>query len=247
MRGSSPALAVEPLRRKAVPRPRAQLTSVDLEVVQEAVPVVARSTIPPPLPSKITRARRHRGPIPTPPTSRPELLDGVVTALGDLPFFETLVEASAYCLVTALKAVPALGGLALLRDEGSDEGGYRVVYARGPRAYELVRSRIAEDDATVAAALVRGGCTMLDYGEGRRPPERHVHFGDPWTAIVVPAQDEERCLAVFELVDPLDGRSLGDSARETLSAIARAFAEATRTLPRRVGDVFAPEQVGLID
>jgi hypothetical protein len=234
---------------------RATLRSVDLEDLddgddgeREAPP---RSTIPPPLPSRafrLARTNRHRAPIKTPRTSRPELLDGVVTALEDLTFFETLVEAASFCLVTAMRAVPSLAGLALLRDEtGEMGGGYVIVYARGPRACELVRTRVAEDDPSIGAALVRGGPVALEYGAGRTPPPRHAAFGDPWTALVVPVQDERRCLGAFELVDPLDGRALGDSARETLATIARGLIEFGHGRPQRLGNVFAPEQLGLED
>jgi hypothetical protein len=233
---------------------RTTLRSADLEDLDDERPAPPRSTIPPPLPSRafrLARANRHRAPIMTPRTSRPELLDGVVTALEDLAFFETMVEAASFCLVTAMRAVPSLAGLALLRDEATEMGGgYVVVYARGPRGYELVRTRVAEDDPAIGAALVRGGPVALEYGAGRTPPPRHTAFGDPWTAVVVPAQDERRCLGAFELVDPLDaldGRALGDSARETLATIARALVEFGQGRPQRLDNVFAPEQLGLED
>lgn len=271
MRGSSPALAVITPRARVVPRPRPRspapvvtpepppltnvppdndsepfdlarrnrLLSVDLEVLYDAARPPAKSTIPPPLPS-----RRHRARIDTPPTSRPELLDGVIAALDDLVFFETMVEAASFCLVTAMKAVPALAGLALLRDE---ERGYVVVYARGPRAFEVVRMRVGEDDPSIGASLVRGGPVVIEYGPQRPPPERHAGFGDPWTAFVVPVQEPHRCIGAIELLDPIDSKGLGDSARETLATIARRLAEFGRGRSARIGNVFAPEQVGLED
>ena len=225
MRGSSPALAlVAPPRVRIVPRPRPRnalppppvatplatsapdpdaepfdlaprpmLRSVDLEVIDDAGRA-PRSSLPPPLPS---RAHSVRAPMRTPPTSRPGVLDAIVAMLDDLRFFETNVQAAAFGLVAAMKAVPSLAGMALLRDESHDAsqdggGGYIVVYARGatPGALELVRSRVPEDDPAIGAALVRGGPVTLEYGEGRTPPWRHTAFGDPWTSVVVPVQDE---------------------------------------------------------
>jgi hypothetical protein len=192
----------------------------------------------------------------TPPTARPEVLDGIVAMLDDLPFFETTVQAAAFGLVAAMKAVPSLAGMALLRDESPDgSGGYVVVYARGatPGALELVRSRVPEDDTAIGAALVRGGPVSLEYGDGRRPPWRHTAFGDPWTSVIVPVHDEAapgRCLGSLELVDPTDGRPLDDFARDTLATIARRLVELRRGRPTRAGDlsnVFAPAQLGLED
>ncbi len=186
----------------------------------------------------------------------------MVTSLEDLSFFETMAEAAAFCLVTAMQAVPSLGGLAMLREEGGETGGYIVVYARGPRAHEIVRLRVGEDDASIGAALVRGGPVALEYGDGRRPPSRHTVFGEPWTTLVVPVQEPHRCLGAIELVDPIDGCTLGDSTREALATIARRLVEfgngngngnGNRTAPsqsrpwRSVGNVFAPEQLGLED
>jgi len=275
MRGSSPALAVITPRVRVVPRPtprtpvpiapkdrptvtnvpnvppdndssepidlvrRAMLRSVDLEVLYDGARAPAKSTIPPPLPS-----RRHRARLDTPPTSRPQLLDGVVADLEDLVWFETMVEAAAFCLVTAMKAVPCLAGMAVLRDE---ERGYVVVYARGPRSFDVVRMRVREDDPAIGAALVRGGPAVIEYGPERRPPVRYEAFGDPWTALVVPVQEPNRCIGSIELVDPTDSQGLGDSARETLATIARRLVEFGRGRTIRVGNVFAPEQVGLED
>ena len=225
MRASSPALALVP-RPTTVPRPR----------------IAPRSTIPPPLPS---RARRYRSPISTPPTSHPELLDEVVAALDDLPSFETMVEAVSCCVVTAMQAIPSLAGLAVMRDD--ERGGYVVVYARGPRAYEVVRTRVPEDDAAVVAALTSGGPVSIEYGSDRAPPERHALFGDPWTVFVAPAQSSERCLGVIELVDPIDGRAMGDSARHALATIARGLAEFAKGRTLSYDRVFAPEHLGLED
>src|ERR1019366_6957740 len=101
------------------------------------------------------------------------------------------------------------------------------------------------DDAIVGLALVRGGPVAVEYGSDTPPPGRHASFGDPWTALVAPIQLEERCIGVLELVDPLDGRTLGESARHALSTIAQHLAMFLRGREIVVRDAFAPEQVGL--
>lgn len=245
MRASSPALAR--LARPAVPRPtprarapRPTLRSVDLEVVTEAEAPSRRSSVPPPLP---TRARRNRAPGPR--LSRPELAEAVGTAMRDLPFFETAVEAASFCLATALAILPSLAGVALLRDP--DEGGYVVVYARGPRAADVVRLRVLDGDAAIGAAVAAGRPVALEYGSEAPPPERHAAFGDPWTALVAAVQGEERCVGALELVDPLDPGTLGESGRHALATIARHFADFLRGHDLVVRRAFAPEQVGLAD
>jgi hypothetical protein len=212
------------------------LRSIDLEVLDD---VPRRSTVPPPLPERArTRAQ-------TPATSHPEMVDTVFSALRDLTFFETAIEAASFGVVTAMCAVPALAGMALLRDE--EHGGYVVVYARGPRSYSVVRSRVGEDDPVVALALVRGGPVSVEYGSDRPAPERHASFGDPWSALAAPIQIEERCIGLIELVDPLDGRTLGESARHALATIAQHLANFIGGRTIVVESAFAPEQVGLED
>jgi hypothetical protein len=265
MRASSPALALV-TRTVAVPRPRPRpvvgpdatapyavtspdaspgssprptLRSVDLEILAQ-VTSPRRSSVPPPLPE---RAREYRSRTPTPRMSHPEMADAVFASLRDLAFFETPVEAASFGVVTAMRVLPSLAGLALLRDEV--RGGYAVVYARGPRSHAVVRSHVAEDDPFVGLALVRGSPLAIDYGSDTPPPERHARFGDPWTALVAPIVVDDRCVGVLELVDPLDGRTLGDSARHALSTIAQHLAVFLRGRPLDVRNAFAPEQVGL--
>jgi hypothetical protein len=241
MRASSPALAPRP--RLEVPRPAAKarpprptLRSVDLEVIAQ-VTEERRSSAPPPLPA------RARKPMPTPRSSHPEIVDHVFSTLRDLSFFETAVEAAAFCVCVAKKAIPSLAGLALLRDE--QQGGYVVVYARGPRAYAVVRTRVGEGDLVIGAALAHGGPRSLEYGDALRPPERHASFGDPWTALVAPVQGEERCVGAIELVDPLDGKTLGEADRQALATVALHLADFVRAHSLVVTRAFAPEQVGL--
>jgi hypothetical protein len=218
--------------------PRATLQSIDLESVAVAPP--RASSLPPPLPE---RARRER---PREPVgSRPEIVDRVFSSLRDLAFFETPVEAASFALVTALAAVPSLAGLALLRDD--EHGGYAVVYARGPRSHCVVRARIDDDDAAVGLALVRGGPVAIEYGSDLPPPERHAAFGDPWAAFAVPIRIGDCCIGFLELVDPLDGRMLGESARHALTTIADHVAALVGDRLLFPGLAFAPEQIGLED
>ncbi|HEX8789951.1 MAG TPA: hypothetical protein VF765_03300 [Polyangiaceae bacterium] len=209
---------------------------MDLEVIAQ-VTEERRSSAPPPLPP---RARKH---LPAPRASHPEIVDHVFSTLRDLSFFETAVEAAAFCVCVAMKAIPSLAGLALLRDE--KHGGYIVVYARGPRGYAVVRTRVPETDAAIAATLARGGPQSLEYGERLAPPPRHASFGDPWTALVAPVQGAERCVGAIELVDPIDGKSLGDADRQALATVAQHLADFVRSHDLVVARAFAPEQVGL--
>jgi hypothetical protein len=267
MRASSPAFALvsrsTPIPRprpKAVPSvdatseytlpstdptpantPRPTLLSVDLEVLAD-VDSRTRSTVPPPLPD---RAREYRQRATTPRLSHPEMADNVFSALRDLVFFETPVEAASFGVVTAMRALPSLAAMALLRDEA--HGGYVVVYARGPRSHTVVRTRVADDDPIVSLALVRGGPVSVEYGSDTPPPARHASFGEPWTALVAPITLEDRCVGVLELIDPLDGRTLGESARHALSTITQHLAMFLRGRDLVVSDAFAPEQVGLED
>jgi len=190
--------------------PRPTLLSVDLEVLAH-VDARRASTIPPPLPE---RAREYRQRATTPRRSHPEMADAVFSALRDLAFFETAVEAASFGVVTALRALPSLAAVALLRDE--EHGGFVVVYARGPRSHAVVRSR-------------------------------HASFGEPWTALVAPITLEDRCIGVLELIDPLDGRTLGESSRHALTTITQHLAMFLRGREMIVRDAFAPEQVGLED
>jgi hypothetical protein len=230
---------VVPTRSDVAPRPT--LRSVDLEYLGDVEPP-RRSSVPPPLPD---RARDFRRRASTPRTSHPELADAVFSALRDLVFFETPIEAAAFGVVTAMQVLPCLAGTVLLRQDDGD--GYVAVYARGPHAYKVVRSRVAEDDPIVGLALVRGGSVSIEYGSDTPPPARHAVFGDPWSALVAPIQLEERCVGVLELIDPLDGRSLGESGRHALATIAQHLALFLRDRRLVVDGAFAPRQVGLED
>jgi GAF domain-containing protein len=258
MSASSPALSLVQVRRplavprprprgKPVPRlgandtgPRATLRSVDLELVYDSERAAPRSTIPPPLPA---RARSDRAPIATPPTSRPELGDEVVATLGLLADCESAAEAASYCLVAAMQAIPSLAGVVVLRDD--ERGGYVVVYARGRQAHEAVRRRVDEMDPAIGQALVHGSPVAVEYGEERPPLERHAVFGDPWTVFVAPAQDQERCLGSVELVDPIGGPALGESARHALVTIARHLGDSAHGRRLAPSNVYAPEHLGL--
>jgi hypothetical protein len=208
---------------------------VDFEVLADEPP--RHATVPPPLPD---RARGHAR---RPALSHPEIPDTVFAGLRDLAFFETAIEAASFGLVTAMCALPSLAGLALLHDD--EQGGYVVVYARGPRSYTVVRSRVPEDDPVVSLALVRGGPVSVEYGSDRPAPARHAAFGDPWLALAAPILIDDRCVGVVELVDPFDGRTLGESARHALSTVAQHLAVFIGGRVIAVDSAFAPEQVGL--
>jgi hypothetical protein len=233
-------------RPPAAPVSRTTLRSVDVEDDANDGASCSSSppppSVPPPLPA---RARVYGQTAPTPRVSHPEIADEVFAALRDLAFFETAVEAASFGLVTAMRALPSLAGLAMLRD--TRRGGYVVVYARGPRSASVVRSRIAEDDPILGLSLARGGPTSVEYSTSQGIPERHALFGDPWSALIAPIQLGDQCIGALELVDPLDGRTLGESARHGLATIAHHLADFVRGLGPHisVANAFAPEQVGL--
>ena len=149
--------------------------------------------------------------------------------------------------MTAMRAMPSLAGLALLRDTA--RGGYVVVYAQGPRSHATVRTRVEEDDPVLGLSLARGGPTTVEYGSALGAPARHALFGDPWSALVTPIQLADRCIGALELVDPLDGHRLGESARHGLSTIAHHMADFVRGLGPHIATsrAFAPQQLGLED
>ncbi len=63
--------------------------------------------------------------------------------------------------------------------------------------------------------------------------------------MTVPVQAEERCMGAIELVDPLDGKSLGDADRQALATVAMYLADILRSHRVEVARAFAPAQVGL--
>jgi hypothetical protein len=167
-------------------------------------------------------------------------LEAALGALEDLFFFETAVEAVSFGLVTAMRAIPSLAGLALLRD--AEYGGYVVVYGRGPRSHEVVRARVSDRDPVVTAAFALGGPTDLEFGGRTRPPARHTCFGEPWTVMATPVRDGRDCLGLLELVDPLDRPA---DAWVALKAIADRLGRFLRGTRIVTASAFAPEQVGL--
>jgi hypothetical protein len=169
--------------------------------------------------------------------------DAVFAGLRDLSFFETPVEAVSFGLVTALRALPSMAGLALLHDD--ENGGWAVVYARGPRAHAVVRAHVDEDDAIVGLATIRGGPFAIEYGSECAPPDRHALFGDVWSALVTPILVGDRSVGVLELVDPCDGRCIGSSSRHALQTIAQHLGVFLAGRELVVSHVYAPAQVGM--
>ena len=212
--------------------PRPTLLSADLEVLY-GTPAL-RSTVPPPLPQRARRVVAPVGPH-----------DAVVASMADLPLCESAAEAASVCVVAAMRVVPSLAGLALLQDTG--RGDFVVVHSRGPRAGEIVRGRVGEDDALLGTARLLRAPAAIEYGVGRSPAGRHAVFGEPWTVLVVPCLDGGRYVAALELVDPIDGTALGESERGALAAIAGRLTDFCRERRVETGQVFSPAQVGLDD
>jgi hypothetical protein len=141
-----------------------------------------------------------------------------------------------------------MAGIAMLRDEA--RGGFAVVYARGAcggRTHDVVRARVAEDDAIVGLAAVRSGPVAVEYGSDCPPPDRHARFGDPWSAVVVPILAGDRCIGALELVDTLEGRGLPAPSRDALATLAQHLADVLAGRDLHVHAAFAAAQVGLAD
>ena len=85
----------------------------------------------------------------------------------------------------------------------------------------------------------------IEYGSDTPPPERARGLRGSVDGARGPLVVDDRCVGVLELVDPLDGRTLGQSARHALSTITQHLAVFLRGRRIIVRDAFAPEQVGL--
>jgi hypothetical protein len=165
-------------------------------------------------------------PHPPPRPSLPELTDSLFDAMHELSFFDTAVEGASYCLATVLRLLPSLGGMVHLSDPDTRE--LVVVYAQGPRSERLLLSRVPDTDRLVAAAARKGAPLVVEYNESTPAAPRHAHFGDPWSALVAPVVIGGRCLAVIELVDPLDGSPFDDVSQGALAYVAERYAEYLR-------------------
>lgn len=158
--------------------------------------------------------------------SLPELTDILFDAMHELSFFDTAVEGASYCLATVLRLLPSLGGMVHLSDPKTRE--LVVVYAQGPRSERLLLSRVPDTDRVVAAAARNGAPLVIEYSEAAPAAPRHALFGDPWSALIAPVMVGGVCLAVIELVDPLDGSPFDDASQGALAYVAQRYGEYLR-------------------
>jgi GAF domain-containing protein len=237
----------EPLKPKAEPAPamRPTLPSADVEDVVE--PPRPPSSPPPPPSGPVARpplanTEATAAKVPPPRASVPDIHEILFDAMHELNFFEGAVEGASFCLVTAMRVVPCLAGLVHLYDETSNE--FVTVYAQGPRSERLLASRTpASDDLFARASRGRRGLVVTygsEPGGETLSCSRHAFFGDPWSAAVIPVAKDGRLVAVFELIDPLDGAPFGEDAESAMVYIATHYADFLAQHGVEFGKIVAP-------
>jgi hypothetical protein len=157
-------------------------------------------------------------------------------AMQELMRLDGAPEGARFCLDAALRSVPCMAGLALLRDRAM--GDMSVVHARGPRADRLLRTRSQVDALMTRAGRARKP-TVVTYGaepgaEKAMCP-RHALF-DPWSVVLVPVMHDGALVGLLELIDPIDGNPFDDQA---LSALAYVGSRLGRFLAERAADTGA--------
>lgn len=198
---------------------------------------VAVSTI-----TRITPQVAHT-PVGVPPRapalSRPSATELLFESMGDLPLFETPLEAASFCLNEIMRVMRGRAALVHLLDMPT--GDFVCICAMGSRASSLLGSRVT-DDWMIEGAASRGAPLAMEYeGEASASPRpRHAFFGDPWNVIVVPVLLRGRCVAVIELVDAVDDSALSTDGLHALGYVAERLSAflAERTLV--VPHVIAP-------
>jgi hypothetical protein len=135
--------------------------------------------------------------------------------------FESAAAGARFCLEVAMGALPCLAGLVHLRDPAT--GDLVVVHAEGPRADALVGTRTPMADPLAANALRTGKATVVTYGTDAGSTQttcpRHAFF-DPWSVVVVPVVTGGQLLALFEMIDPVDGNPFDELSRGALGYVA---------------------------
>jgi hypothetical protein len=135
--------------------------------------------------------------------------------------FESANAGARFCLDVAMRAVPCLAGLVHLRDPATRD--LVVGHAEGPRADALLGTRTPTADPLVASALRTGTATVVTYGSdagaGQSSCPRHAFF-DPWSVLVVPVVVGGQLLALFEMIDPVDGKPFDEPSRRALGYVA---------------------------
>lgn len=192
------------------------LSRVAMATIDEPVPLT-----PSPLPP---RSETSTLPPPAPPALAPannvDASEELFQAMHELMQLGSEAEGARFCLEAALRGVPCLAGLVLLRDAAM--GDSVVVHAKGPRADRLLRTR-AQVDGPMTRAAQAGKPTVVTYGSepGAEPTlcARHALF-EPWSAALAPVMHGGQLVALLELIDPIDGNPFDGRALATLGYVA---------------------------
>jgi len=138
-----------------------------------------------------------------------------------LSLFESAHAGARFCLEVALNALPCVAGLVHLVDPAARE--LVVVHAEGPRADALLGTRTPLADPMVFKAMRAAKPLVVTYEEESRATgnacARHAFF-DPWSVAVVPVVAAGKLLAVFEMIDPVDGKPFDDLSQAALAYVA---------------------------
>lgn len=178
-----------------------------------------------------------------PPSSRPQsaidVLDLLFDAMQDLPFLETALEASAFCLASALRVLPSRAGMVHLYDINTRE--FITVYAQGEHTEKLLMTRTPETCPLLSAALKKRRAMSVRYDRGGSPQVRHAFYGPPRSVLIAPAMVDGRYLAVIELIDPMQDGVFDERAENAISYVADRFAEFLAQHGVGIGQIVEPE------
>jgi hypothetical protein len=123
-------------------------------------------------------------------------------------------------LEVAAHAVPCLAALAHLRDRTT--GDMIILHAQGPRAEQLVGTRLRGDPlATRAALAVKPTVVMYGAEPGAEKTKcaRHALF-DPWSVVLVPIVHGGELLGMLEMIDPIQGNPFDEDVQASLGYVA---------------------------
>jgi len=216
------------------------------------VPVASASMTPPPVsgfvpaPAPAAFPLTQAEPIPlNRPQSAVDVIDLLFDAMEDLPFLETALEASAFCLSAALRVLPSRAGMVHLYDINTRE--FITVYTQGENTEKLLMARTPETDALFAAAMGRHRAMAFRYDRGGSPRDRHTFFGPPRSVLTAPAMVDGRYLGIIELIDPMQGGIFDERAENAISYVADRFAEFLSQHGIGIGQIVAPPPSGMLN
>ena len=256
----TPVDAAPPLPRTpfppapSVPPPAPALFEPPVAMSPASAPAVAPLPVPVAFQAPVEFSVSQPFPLtqaaPLPLVSRPQsaidVIDLLFDAMQDLPFLETALEASAFCLSSVLRVLPSRGGMVHLYDINTRE--FITVSAQGDHTEKLLVARTPESCPLFAAALGKRRAMAFRYDRGGSPQVRHTFFGPPRSVLAAPAMVDGRYLAVIELVDPMQDGVFDERAENAMSYVADRFAEFLAQHGVGIGQIVAPESsVALTD